>query len=163
MFFAVWISSIVVSIGYRISEELFLFDVLSIKTAVFAEVGFGLNVSEMPFIVVVFNVRKLYYLYTQTASVRRTRIANLMSLMFWIIIVINLLSTMYPLFNIIDYAVLKDRLLLDRSLYMVYDMFVFFFSLLVNSCLNPLIYFMFSPPVFKTCITIGCSKRGTNA
>lgn len=131
---------------------LLLFDVLSIETAVFAEVVLGLYVSEMPFIVVVFNVRKLYYLYNQTASVRRTKIANSMSLMFWIIIVIYLLRTIYPLIYVIDYAVLKDILLLDRSLYMVYDMFVF--PLLVNRCFNPLIYFMSSPPVFKTCITI---------
>lgn len=126
---------------------LLLFDVLSIETAVFAEVVLGLYVSEMPFIVVVFNVRKLYYLYNQTASVRRTKIANSMSLMFWIIIVIYLLSTIYPLFYITDSAVFKKRPLLNRRLDFVHDMFSF--SLLVNTCLNPLVYIIFSTPVLR--------------
>lgn len=121
---------------------------ISFETTWFAEVGFTLYVYGLPFIiVVVFNVRKLYYLYNQTASVRRTRIANSMSVMFWIIIVIYLLSTIYPLFYIIDFAVLKERSLLNRRLDFVHNMFSF--SLLVNSCLNPLIYFMFSPPVLR--------------
>lgn len=121
-----------------------------------------LYVCGLPFIiVVVFNVRKLYYLYNQTASVRRTRIANSMSVMFWIIIVIYLLSTIYPLFYIIDYAVLKNRSLLNRRLYFVHAMFSF--SLLVNSCLNPLIYFMFSPPILRLLSRLRkCCNHGTD-
>ncbi|XP_052692361.1 melanocyte-stimulating hormone receptor-like [Crassostrea angulata] len=148
MSFAIWISSVVVSIGYGAFKVLDLMNIISFETAVLAEIGFGLYVSGIPFIIVIiFNVRKLYYLYNQTASVRRTRIANSMSLMFWIIIVIYLLSTIYPLFYVIDYAVLKERSLLNRRLDFVQNMFSF--SLLVNSCLNPLIYFMFSPPVLR--------------
>ncbi|XP_052692615.1 melanocyte-stimulating hormone receptor-like, partial [Crassostrea angulata] len=148
MSFAIWISSVVVSIGYGAFKVLELMNIISFETAVLAEIGFGLYVSGIPFIIVIiFNVRKLYYLYNQTASVRRTRIANSMSLMFWIIIVIYLLSTIYPLFYVIDYAVLKERSLLNRRLDFVQNMFSF--SLLVNSCLNPLIYFMFSPPVLR--------------
>eukprot|EP00105_Crassostrea_gigas_P037616 XP_019921764.1 PREDICTED: CX3C chemokine receptor 1-like [Crassostrea gigas] len=144
----VWISSIIVSIGYGTVIVLVLKNMISVETLVLNELGFGLYVSGLPFIiVVVFNVRKLYYLYNQTASVRRTRIANSMSLMFWIIIVIYLLSTIYPLFYTIDYAVIKDKPLLNRSLHLVHE--VFNLSLLVNSCLNPLIYFMFSPPVLR--------------
>lgn len=145
---AIWISSIVVSIGYGAFKVLKLMNIISFETAVLAEIGFGLYVSGLPFIIVIiFNVRKLYYLYNQTANVRRTRIANSMSLMFWIIIVIYLLSTIYPLIYVIDYAMLKERSLLNRKLDFVHHMFSF--SLLVNSCLNPLIYFMFSPPVLR--------------
>ncbi|XP_052694066.1 CX3C chemokine receptor 1-like [Crassostrea angulata] len=161
MSFAIWLSSVVVSIGYGADKVLLLLDVVSFETAVFAEVGFGLYVCGLPFIIViVFNVRKLYYLYNQTASVRRTRIANSMSVMFWIIIVIYLLSTIYPVFYIIDFAVLKDRSLLNRSLDFVHKMF--FFSLLVNSCLNPLVYFMFSPPVLRLLSRLRkCCNHGT--
>lgn len=148
MSLAVWISSIIVSIGYGSVKVLFLMDIISFETVGYAEVGFSLYVSGLPFsIVVVFNVRKLYYLYNQTPFVRRIRIANSMSLMFWIIIVIFLLSTIYPLFYTVDLTILKDRSLLNRSLDLVHEMFLF--SLLVNSCLNPLIYFMFSPPVLR--------------
>ncbi|XP_052692364.1 olfactory receptor 52B6-like [Crassostrea angulata] len=145
--FAVWISSIVVSIGYGTVIVLMLMNIISLKTAVFADVGFALYVSGLPFIiVVVFNVQKLYYLYNQTALVRRTRIANSMSVMFWIIIVIYLLSTIYPLIYVIEFGLLNSSLL-DINLDLVHDMFSF--SLLVNTCLNPLIYFMFSPPVLR--------------
>ncbi|XP_052691534.1 olfactory receptor 52B6-like [Crassostrea angulata] len=148
MSFAVWISSVVVSIGYGTVEVLVLKNIISVETLALNELGFALYVDGLPFIiVVVFNVRKLYYLYNQTALVRRTRIANSMSVMFWIIIVIYLLSTIYPLFYTIDYAVLKERSLLNRRLDFVHNMFSV--SLLVNSCLNPLIYFMFSPPVLR--------------
>ncbi|XP_052692359.1 P2Y purinoceptor 1-like [Crassostrea angulata] len=144
----VWISSIIVSIGYGAVIVLLLKNIISVETLGLNALGFALYVGGLPFIiVVVFNVRKLYYLYNQTALIRRTRIANSMSFMFWIIIVIYLLSTIYPLFYIIDFAVLKDRPLLNRSLNLVHEMFNF--SLLVNSCLNPLIYFMFSPPVVR--------------
>lgn len=148
MSLAVWISSIIVSIGYGAVKVLLLMSIISFETTVYAEVGFSLYVSGLPFIiVVVFNVRKLYYLYNKTPFVRLTRIANSMSLMFWIIIVIFLLSTIYLLFYTIDYVILKDRSLLNRSSYLVHEMFSL--SLLVNSCLNPLIYFMFSPPVLR--------------
>nr|XP_034320634.1 olfactory receptor 2Z1-like [Crassostrea gigas] len=148
MSFAIWICSIVVSIGYGAFKVLKLINIISFETAVLAEIGFRLYVSGLPFIIVIiFNVRKLYYLYNQTANVRRTRIANSMSVMFWIIIMIYLLSTIYPLIYVIDYAVLKERSLLNRRLDFVQNMFSF--SLLVNSCLNPLIYFMFSPPVLR--------------
>ncbi|XP_052694069.1 uncharacterized protein LOC128172315 [Crassostrea angulata] len=162
MSIAVWISSVVVSIGYGTVTVLFLLNMISSETTWFAEVGFMLYVCGLPFIiVVVFNVRKLYYLYNQTALIRRTRIANSMPLMFWIIIVIYLLSTIYPLFYIIDYAVLKNRSLLNRRLYFVHAMFSF--SLLVNSCLNPLIYFMFSPPVLRLLSRLRkCWNHGTD-
>ncbi|XP_052694949.1 C-C chemokine receptor type 1-like [Crassostrea angulata] len=163
MSFAIWISSVVVSIGYGTFKVLDLINIISFETAVFAEVGFGLYISGLPFIiVVVFNVRKLYYLYNQTALVRRNKIANSMSLMFWIIIVIYLLSTIYPLIYTINYALLNSSLL-DLSVDLVHDMFSF--SLLVNTCLNPLIYFMFSPPVLrfltrlKKCCIYGTDRR----
>ncbi|XP_052692624.1 olfactory receptor 52B6-like [Crassostrea angulata] len=165
MSFAVWIGSIVVFIGYGININLSLIDMVSIETAVLAEVGFALYVSGLPFIIViVFNVRKLYYLYNQTASVRRARIANLMSLMFWIIIVIYLLSTIYPFIYTINYALFNGSLL-DSSLDLVNKMF--FVSLLLNS-LNPLIYFMFSPPVLRflsrlrKCFNNGTDRRISN-
>ncbi|XP_052691530.1 melanocyte-stimulating hormone receptor-like [Crassostrea angulata] len=148
MSFAVWISSIVVSIGYGIDKVLFLMGIVSFETVFFIEVGFGSYVSGLPFIIlVVFNVRKLYYLYNQTAYVRRTRIANSMSLMFFIITVIFLLHVIYPLFYEIDLAVLKDGSILNRRLDIVNKMYLF--ALLVNSSLNPLVYFMFSPPVLR--------------
>lgn len=144
MSFAIWISSVVVSIGYGTVIVLFLLNMISFETILFTEVGFVLYVCGLPFlVVVVFNVRKLYYLFKQTANVRRTRIANSMSVMFWIIIVIYLLSTIYPLIYITDYAVFKKRPLLNRRLDFVHDMFSF--SLLVNTCLNPLVYFIFHP------------------
>lgn len=108
---------------------LFLIGIVSFETVVLTEFGCGLYISGLSFIIVVdFNVRKLYFMYNQTANVRRTRIANSMLLLFWIIIMIYLLSTIYPLFYITDYAVFKDRLLLDRSLYMVYDILVLFIA-----------------------------------
>ncbi|XP_052695829.1 olfactory receptor 2M7-like [Crassostrea angulata] len=160
MSFAVWISSVVVSIGYGADKVLLLLDVVSLETTVFAEVWFALYVCGLLFIiVVVFNVRKVYYLYNQTALVRRTRIANSMSLMFWIIILIYLLSTIYPLIYTINYALLNSSLLNIR-LDLVHDMF--FFSLLVNSCLNPLVYFMFSPPVLRLLSQLRkCCNHGT--
>ncbi|XP_052691874.1 olfactory receptor 52B6-like [Crassostrea angulata] len=166
MSFAVWISSIIVSIGYGAFKVLDLMNMISLETAKFTEVGFGLYVCGLPFIIVViFNVRKLYYLYNQTAFVRRNKIANSMSLMFWIIIVIYLLSTIYPLIYTINYALLNSTLF-DIRLNLVHVMFSF--SLLVNTCLNPLIYFMFSPPVlrclsgFKTCCNYGTDRRISN-
>lgn len=166
MSFAIWISSVVISIGYGTFKVLDLINIISFETAEFAEVGFGLYISGLPFIIViVFNVRKLYYLYNQTALVRRNKIANSMSLMFWIIIVIYLLSTIYPLIYTINYALLNSSLL-DLSLDLVHDMFSF--SLLFNTCLNPLIYFMFSPPVLrfltrlKKCCIYGTDHRISN-
>ncbi|XP_052692368.1 olfactory receptor 51T1-like [Crassostrea angulata] len=144
MSFAIWISSIVVSIGYGTFKVLKIMNIKSFKSADFAEVGFGLYICGLPFIIVVFNVRKLYYLYNQTASVLWARIANSMSLLFCIIIVIYLLSTIYPLIYTINYALLNSSFL-DSSLDLVHDMFSF--SLLVNTYVNPLIYFMFSPPI----------------
>ncbi|XP_052692599.1 olfactory receptor 2M7-like [Crassostrea angulata] len=147
MSLAVWIISVVVSIGYGTFKVLDLMQMISSETAVSAEVGFVMYVCGFPFIiVVVFNVQKLYYLYNQTANVRRTRIANLMSVMFSIIIVIYLLSTIYPLIYVIEFGLLKCSLS-DIHKDLVHDMFSF--SLLVNTCLNPLIYFMFSPPVLR--------------
>ncbi|XP_052692362.1 olfactory receptor 2T1-like [Crassostrea angulata] len=162
MSLAVRISSIVVSIGYGAVIVLKIMNIISLETADLAEVGFVMYVCGLPFIiVVVFNVRKLYYLYNQTANVRRTRITNSMSLMFWIIIMIYLLSTIYPLFYIIDYAVLKERSLLNRRLDFVHNMFSF--SLLVYNCLNPLIYFMFSPPVLRLLSRLRkCCNHGTD-
>lgn len=144
----VWISSIVITLGYAVVQGLTLKSKVSIETREWTETGFGLYVSIVPFIAVIYlNFRKLYYLYNQPSSVRRTRIANSMSVMFFIIIVIHLISTVYPLFYTIDYAVLRNRSLLDRSKRFVHQMFSF--SLIVSSCLNPLIYFMFSPPVVR--------------
>ncbi|XP_052694067.1 olfactory receptor 52B6-like [Crassostrea angulata] len=160
MSFAIWISSIVVSIGYGAFRVLDLMNIISFETVEFAEVGFALYICGLPFIiVVVFNVRKLYYLYNQTANVRRTRIANTMSLMFWIIILIYLLSTIYPLIYTINFAFLNSSLL-DISLDLVYG--IFSFSLLVNTCLNPLVYFMFSPPVLRFLSRLRKCYHGTD-
>lgn len=144
----VWISSLVITLGYGVVQGLTLKIMITIETRDWCESVFALYVSIVPFIVVLYlNFRKLYYLYNQSSSVRRTRIANSMSVMFFIIIVIHLLTTIYPLFYTIDYAVLRNRSLLDRNKSIVHQMFSF--SLIVNNNLNPLIYFMFSPPVLR--------------
>lgn len=139
---AVWISSVVISLVYGQAHW------FTMETMHWIKIGFVLYVCGVPFIAVMYlNLRKLYYLYNQTSSVRRIRIANSMSLMFCIIIVLYLLSTMYPLFYAIDNAVLRNRSLLNRRVKIVHKLFNF--SLFGNSCLNPLIYFMFSPPVLR--------------
>lgn len=145
---AVWMSSIAITLGYGVVQTLTLMSVISVETRDWCEIGFVLYVTGVPFIVVIYlNFRKLYYLYNQSSSVRRTRIANSMSVMFFIIILIYLLSTIYPLFYTIDRVVFRNRSFVDRSKRFVGEMFSF--SLIVSNCLNPLIYFLFSPPVLR--------------
>lgn len=123
----VWISSIVITLGYAVVQVLTLKSKISVETRDWCEIGFGLYVFRVPFIVVIYlNFRKLYYLYNQSYSVRRTRIANLMSLMFFIIIAIYLLCIIFPLFYTINYVVLRNSSLLDRSKFFVHQMFIFY-------------------------------------
>lgn len=143
-----WMSSIAITLGYGVVQTLTLMSVISVETRDWCEIGFALYVTGVPFIAVVYlNFRKLYYLYNQSSSVRRTRIANTMSVMFFIIILIYLLSTIYPLFYAIDRVVFRNISFLDRSKRLVGEMFSF--SLIVRNFLNPLIYFLFSPPVLR--------------
>ncbi|XP_056017043.1 melanocyte-stimulating hormone receptor-like [Ostrea edulis] len=136
----IWVFSLIISGVYGVRHVLYTTDMISFDLANKTEIGFALYVVGVPFVLVsCFHIRKICHLLNKPKRKEgcRVKATHSMSIMFSIIIMVYLLTTVYPMLHTV---------LLFRCKY-CNDLFNFF--LLVNNSINPYIYFAFSPPVKK--------------
>jgi hypothetical protein len=110
------------------------------------EIGLAVSVAGVPFLLVLyFHVRKNCHFCTVLKQNKgpRAKATHSMFIMFSIIIMVFLTTTVYPMI----YTVLSLRF--KHS----FDLFHFF--LLINNSINPFIYFAFSPPVVRLLTRLG--------
>ena len=140
----IWICSLIIGVGYGIS---FVFD---LNDGLWTEFGFRLYLFLVPFVLVVyFHIKKMYYLYNlPSLSPGNNQMTSRLSRIFSIIISIYLASNVYPFINTFIWLVFG----LKSEVYMYFSVFysnIFHLFLLFNNCINPLIYFMASPPCLR--------------
>jgi hypothetical protein len=136
----IWMLSLIVSGAYAVKQFLALNGELSYYEIVNTEIGFGTYTVVLPFILVIyFHIRKNIHMcnapkQNEGAVAKSTHV---MSIVFSIIIMIYLISYVYPIIYSTGKLKFKYR----------HDLFDVF--LLINNSINPLIYFAFSPPVLQ--------------
>lgn len=142
----IWTYSFIVSTVYGI--VLFLYDDGTIIGL--TEFFFGFYVIGVPFaLVIYFHIKKMYYLYNlHSLRIENNQIAGRLSRIFLIIISIYLASVLYPLLCTIIQMVFGSEAEVTRYFSLFYSNF-FHLCLLFNNCINPLIYFVFSPPFLR--------------
>ena len=142
----IWIFSLIVSTGYSIGAFLNVDE--NVKKWV--EFVFALYIMGVPFVLVVyFHIMKMYYLYNlPSLGTGNNQITSRLSRIFLIIISIYLASVLYPFLSIVIRLVFG----FESEVYRYYSVCysdIFHLFLLFNNCINPLIYFMFSPPCLR--------------
>ena len=140
----IWICSLIISVGYGIT---FVFD---LNDGLWTEFVFRLYLFLVPFVLVVyFHIKKMYYLYNlPSLGTGNNQITSRLSRIFGVIISIYLTSVLYPLLIIIIALVFG----LQSDVFLYFSVFYSNMSqlfLLFNNCINPLIYFMASPPCLR--------------
>jgi hypothetical protein len=136
----IWILSLIVSGTYAMIQILVLNGKLSFYVGLYAEIGFASFTAGLPLLLVIcFHIGKSISMCNTSKQNRGpvVKSTHVMSVMFSIIIMVYLMSYVYP----IIYSTLQFKF--------KYSHFLFHLSLLVNNSINPFIYFAFSPPVLK--------------
>ena len=140
----IWICSLIIGVGYGICFD------SDQNVGAWTEFVFGLYIFVVPFVLVVyFHIKKMYYLYNlPSLGTGNNQITSRLSRIFLVIISIYLASVLYPLLYTV--IVLVFGLQSDVFLYFsVLDSNMFHLFLLFNNCINPLIYFIASPPCLR--------------
>ena len=141
----IWICSLIIGVGYgklRFFSDRYV--------GLWMELVFGLYIFVVPFVLVVyFHIKKMYYLYNlPSLGTGNNQITSRLSRIFLVIISIYLASGLYPLLYIV--IVLVFGFQSDVFLYFsVFYSNMFQLFLLFNNCINPLIYFIASPPCLR--------------
>ena len=142
----IWIFSLIVSTGYSIGHILNKDQ----NVGKWVEFVFVLYLIGVPFVLVVyFHIKKMYYLYNlPSLGTGNNQITSRLSRIFLIIISIYLASVLYPFL----YTVIVLVFGYESEVFLYFSVFnsdMFHLFLLFNNCINPLIYFMASPPCLR--------------
>lgn len=142
----IWICSLIISGGYGIS---FVFNEDQ-NVGAWTEFVFGLYIFVVPFVLVVyFHIKKMYYLYNlPSLGTGNNQITSRLSRIFLVIISIYLASGLYPLLYTVIVLVFGSQ----SDVFLYFSVFysnMFHLFLLFNNCINPLIYFIASPPCLR--------------
>ncbi|XP_062569914.1 melanocortin receptor 5-like [Saccostrea cucullata] len=155
----IWIAGGVVTSAYGTIMILEIKSIVSLEDSLLTEIIFWSYTYFLPlFLIVYFHVRKIRTMKQHksetTRTPRYTHMSKSMSFMFIIIIAIFVISTTPSYVHvIIQYICWKENYHSITGICMHYPFSlsysISYICVMLNNCINPIIYFMFSPPVRK--------------